>query len=208
MTTVTEPARVVDLDAIDQELVEKIDELSRDRQRLALAAMSDNSARARLSDIEAELSTAQGERQRLDLARAEQFRLDAEARQEQLDAERAAALKDARRLQARRQDAAAAVDATAREFAAAVLEYAEICGRQQVRLLEAGYSENWTRVARFQGYPVEAALACALRETGAAHVPAFERLPVILPAHQKPLADSDPRVVEPLADKTKRTGGA
>jgi hypothetical protein len=83
-----------------------------------------------------------------------------------------------------------------------------VCGKQQVRLLAAGYSENWATAARFQGYPVEAAFACALRATGAAQVPAFDRLPTILVAHQRPLAEADPRVVEPLAGKTSRGGEA
>ena len=194
----------VDLDAIERDVENKIDELRRAVSRLSLDVMSDSAVRAELIDVERELSDAQQELVRVALARGEQERREAEARGKALDARQRAAYRMAQKLQPDREKAATVVDEAAKQFVSAIAGWASTCREQQRALAQAG-RPAMADVASPRTYMVEGALAKAMSDArwakrfGGLHV--WERLPLISPMHQKSLAASDARPVEPLEKK-------
>jgi hypothetical protein len=202
---VSTTAAEVDLDEIEQKIQARIGELQRRRQELSIQALSDKSVATEMVTIERRLGAAQVELQRVDLARAEQERLNAEARQAQVDEHQAAALERARGLQPKREKAAAAVDKAAVAHVEAVCAFVEVCRSQQAELREAGRPDT-AQLARPFGYGIEAAFAYAMREAttlranGLRGIGVWERLPFIPPMHQKPLAESDVRPIEHLGE--------
>ncbi len=198
MSAIAEPQEV-DLDALQADVETKIRGLRDAIGRLSLDALSDGTVRAEMIDAEHQLAECQQELVHIGLARAEQERREVEARQKALGAQQRAAYKKARQLQPKRVRAAEAVDAAAKSFVDAISEFVGVCRDQQAALQSAGQPQQ-ANVARAQPFLVEASLAKALsdarwqkRTTGLT----FERLPLIPIAHQRKLAESDARPVEP-----------
>lgn len=187
----------VDFDALEVATQENIGQLREARQRLALDALGDEDAREELGNVERELADAEAELGRIALARVEDDRRAAAGRQVELDERRQRAFNRAREIQVRRQAAALGVDSAAAAFAHAIGEYASAVREQQAALTEAGRSPS---SARLLPMLVEAAFALELGRAGVGGA-IFDRLPVIQPRHLRPLAESDPRPVEPAEAK-------
>lgn len=143
----------------------RIGELSGQRATLALDALHDGKAAAKLAACEDELAAAGREYERAQLARQEQQRRD--------QAQLAAVEQTARgRAQARADELGAQaakvwgdVEAAARAFADAVAEHAQIAAEQSARLADAGLREA-SRANQGPG-AVRAVMATACHEARA-----------------------------------------
>jgi hypothetical protein len=196
---VTPAAAETDLDAIERDLHAKIARLRGDVARLSFDAFQDPAVKAELGAVESELGGAERELQRIDFARAEHERREAEAREQEITTRQAQALQLARKIGARRQAAAVAVDKAAAAFAKAIGEHVEVARAQQEALREAGRPSE-AHAVRPTAFRLEAALAYALREAswGGAlrELGLLSRLPAIPPRHQLQLAESDLRMCD------------
>jgi hypothetical protein len=207
MSAVAEPEQVaeVDLDAARAEVEENISRLRRAVSRLSLGAFTDSdpAVRSELIGVEGELADAEAELQRISLARAERERLAIEAQAAEQDAARLAALEVAQRLQPARAEAARAVDVAAAAHVEAVASFVSVARAQQQALRRAHQPET-AHIARASGFAVEAAFARAMREakwSGSLRgIDLWTRLRYIPVGHQRLLAESDARPVEPLED--------
>ncbi len=206
--TETRPGDDFDLLALQADAEDNIERLRRDVSRLSLDSLGgDPEVRAELLDCERQLGEAEAEVVRIERARVEAERREMERDQTAFNARQAAALKDARRLQGERAKAAEAVDVAAVAFTDAIVAYVTACRDQQGKLRAAG-NVDLAHIARPVGFSIEAAFAHAMREQtfrGALRG-LWERMPLIPVGHQRPLAEADAKVVEPLAPTNDRKG--
>ena len=186
----TVAAVVPDLDEIERKLTGRLGELNHQRQRLALDAIGDSKAAAKLADVEGKLGACEQELRRLELARAEWERREVEAREAEKTEQRQAAIAEVRRLQPAREDAARAVDAAAEAHVAAVARYLAVCREQQAALSAADLAAI-AGVARPIGMTIEASFARALLELDLGGLDVWSRLAMIPPHLRVPLAESD-----------------
>lgn len=173
-----------------------------ERQRLSLDALTDAGARKRLAAVERQLDECEAELDRVELARREQARRQAEAIEAAENERRQQALTHARELQAEREKAAHAVDLAAARFARELRKFDRITTEQETTLRRVG-ARNAADMARPRSWQIEAALMHALREAGCPHgiiaLEAFAGPAHIGPGWVRPLAESDARPIEPAA---------
>lgn len=153
-------------DPIADEARCRIAELTVERQRLSLDALTDDKARTELASVEAELAGAEAELERAGLARTEAQRRD---RKQVEQAERkaiAAAMQRADELQAERSVAWAKVEKSVSSFAQALGDHHRICGEQTRALATAGQADAW-RTVMPPDYTIEKAVKQALAGVGA-----------------------------------------
>lgn len=190
-------SEAIDFEPRKEETRARLVALQGERQSLALDLFRDPHASQRLEAVETEIAEAEVELERLAAASAEQERRIAEAQTDAEDQAKAEAMDRARSLQRDREKRAAEVDRAIVKFVSAVGKHAAVCEDQRRALLDAGRKETADQ-AQARGFYVEGAL---LRELWAARrqgpLPPLDRMPSIPPDHRRPLAESDPRPVDP-----------
>lgn len=192
----------VDFDALERDLLERLAAARQRRQELALDVLSDPAGRQELGQVEDVIAECEHEQQRLALARAELERRELARREKEESEARRAAYREAQLLQSARERAAEAIDRAATAFVAAIVAYGDVCVRQQTALRSAGRPQQ-AHIARPFRFGIEATFARAMSEARGKRqlVDVWERLPLIPPMHQKPLAEADARPVEPINEK-------
>ena len=187
-----------DLDVLEAAARDNVQRLVDARARLALDGLGgDPEVRTELEAVESEMAGANGELERIDLARAERARRELEAEKDARQEAQQAAHEEARRIQVDRERAARGFDSAAVKLACALADYERCCTRQVAALTRAGMRHDLRSAASLRSGRVEAALKHALREQ---HVENALDLPPVRPQHVKPLRETDPRIVEPLKE--------
>jgi chromosome segregation ATPase len=189
-----------DLDGIEQGITERLGELREQRQRLSLDALTNSKAAKELEDVEGRIVGVQAELDRVGLARAERERRELDARQAEVDDRQRAAMTAARELQVDREKAAKAVDRATNAYVDAIASYFEVCRAQQAKLVAAG-APQLAHIARPFGFAIEAAFARAKASDPRVRGADVFSQPAIPPGHQKPLAEGDPKPVEPAGSR-------
>jgi hypothetical protein len=189
---------MVDLDAIEADAKHRIEALKEQRSRLAVDSLGgDTEVLAELDGVEEELGRAAGEIERIGLARAELARRQLEAEEQQRAEAQERAYTEARRLQVERDRVVKEFDKAAQRLAKTVADYEEICQRQQVALIAAGVRADLRSGLRASGFRLWGAIKFYERHHRVtesicpAHVP---------PAHCRPAAQAEPKIVEPLTE--------
>jgi hypothetical protein len=161
--TVNKQEQSPDLDAIEEDARRRIGELTEARGRLSLDAIGDEAARQELANVESELAAAEGELQRVELARTEFGRREQEAQHQVEEKRQRAAQRRADTLERELAKDAAAVDEGAQLFATALAAFIAREGelQRELRLAGNGPSVVHTSSSRF-----EAALKNALGNAG------------------------------------------
>jgi hypothetical protein len=145
------------LDPVEGEIRARIEQLQRDRAGLALDAMSDDKAKARLGDVSDRLANAEVELENVGLARAEGIRRESEAKRQAEEEARQEALARVADLQGDRQRAEGKMATAATAYARAVAAlYAVVASETRARVA-AGEADAWRSTA-----PRQSALRQAL----------------------------------------------
>lgn len=206
-TLETVEASELDFDALEATCGTTIEELQASVARLSLDALTDPEVRLNLIDAEHRLSEAEHELTVVARARAERERRDHEALQKAMDAKRQQHYVAAQKLQPAREQAAVAVDEAAQVYVRAITQYVTAAREQQAELLKAN-QPHAASAARPNGFAIQASFALALRDArwnrAFNGLGLWDRLPLISPNRQKPLAELDARAVEPVEPGTKK----
>jgi hypothetical protein len=200
MTTMTDT--VPDFDHLERVAEVEIDRLEAAVSALSLESLGgDQDVLGELDDLEQQLDDRKRALVRLQAARVEQGKRDAQARQDAATEARAEAFTEARRLQAKREALAEKVDEGAVAFAQALVEFDRVASEQERQLRLAGRDGT---PARPRSWQFECCLLNALRDAGAPH-----GILTILPpsvAQVRPLAENDHRSIDPLPTTKEKTG--
>ena len=128
----------VDLDEVEPAVRERIARLGGRRQELALDALTKKTAATELAQVESDLVSAEGELERVRLARVEQDRRAELAHAAEIARRRAAAMKLAGEIGAQRREAACAIDEALGVLAERVAVHRRLVSAQAVQLEAAG----------------------------------------------------------------------
>ena len=160
MTTLAGP------EAVAREAHQRLIQLREQETRLSLDAFADETARARLADVEGEIEVAERELRRAALAENERERRDQEAKaraeRERIDK----AVTSADKLAARRLVTKRRVDEAALRFAEAVREDRRLADGERSLRVNAGELRSTATL----GQPYDAALRHALAAMGAGNL--------------------------------------
>lgn len=193
---------VVDLGALAADATTRLAELEEQRLRLSPEALSDSEVAAELADIESAIVSCRQVLERVRLARVETERREHQAETDVRERARQECLAHARRLEGERRKAAAAVDKAAAVFATQLRAFDRITTEQEVQLRRAGERQA-ADIARPRSWMFELALAHALRAAGlprgALRVEALIGAEHVALSQIRPLAELDPRPIEPEA---------
>lgn len=168
---------------------ERITELEEQRTKATIDAPQ------HLDRIEGEIAAERVVIERSELAEAEEERREAQRQEEAEKKARKDAMTLAQRLQAQREEAAAAVDEAARAFIKAAQHWGGIAEAQAEALADAGESAEVVRAAQPKGKWVDAALLAAWSGEELYQVELLRELSKRYTS--RPLVASDPKLVEP-----------
>lgn len=191
------PAPVAEPDPFDarrEAFAGQIAGLEGKRAPLALSALDDPKAKARLAKLDVQIQSLRADIEHVELARQESARQDAQQTAEADRERRANALDRARELQADREAAAVTVDRALKAAAEALAEHQGVCHLQLRALNDAGRACGWREVLP-NDEVLRRALAFALT---AGSAPAgwldLGHQSVVLAA---PLSDTDTHPIDP-----------
>jgi hypothetical protein len=195
--TETETEQVVDLEALaklEADATVRLGELTEQRARLSLDALSDPRIATELDDVRSEIASCERALEQVALARAESGRRSGEAAAEAEAKRRAEALARAHELQAQREAAAKAVDSAATALSEAAQWWLQTADDQDRALREAGRAPS-ASAPRMRSIALTAAFIHATRSLPRG-VLQLEGAPPA-PRDWQPLSAGDVRPVEP-----------
>jgi hypothetical protein len=195
--TETETEQVVDLEALaklEADATARLGELTEQRARLSLDALSDPRIATELDDVRSEIASCERALEQVALARTESGRRSAAAAAEADAKRREEALGRARVLQVEREAAAKAFDSAASAFAEAARWWLKTADDQDRALREAGRAPS-ASAPRMRAVALTAAYVHATRSLPRG-VLQLEGAPPA-PRDWQPLSTGDVRPVEP-----------
>lgn len=178
----------------EQEIRKRIEELETQRGVLSLDALTDKAKANELAEVESRIETAKIELNRIGLARTEHRRREQAEREAEEQATIAAALDQASALQRDRLQAAGKVDRAARALGEALAKHQAFAVEQGQALLAAGRITDLR-----QSIPADLTLEGALAHGLAGAAPWIDFSSAAGARFCRPLAEQDPRHVEPTA---------
>jgi|SRR5271165_220104 len=188
-TTTAKPEKDINLDERELALVELIETLRSEQQRLSLPALSDPAKATALGKVRADLEAAEQDLAQLDEARREHERLAAEAAEQGEEEARAAAIQEAEELTEELRREGAKIDAACDALVSLLPGFEELFRKRHEALVTAGQAQ-WGRGGSSRGL-IAGALAWQLERQDAR---ALFRFPESAFPAARPLADIEREV--------------